>query len=329
MILVRAPLRVSFFGGGTDAAPHYTRFGGAVLSTAIDKYMYIAVNKTPINHVKLMYSEIELVDDYQKIKHDIVRNAIRYHGKKHQSGLEISSFADIPTVGTGLGSSSTFSVAMIHALSVMNGFHLSKNSIADAACDLEINKCASPIGKQDQYASAFGGMNYIRFNKDHSVNVEPVYAEPIQDGTGLWQNLLLFYTGRTRFANNILAKQNGEPKHDVMCELKAQADQGLKHVINAEYDDFGYLLNDAWRLKVKMADGISDPEIDAHYTAAIDAGAYGGKILGAGGGGYFLFYAPLINQTNVIETLQSRGLQHVSFNFSKTGVETLYSDIRY
>ena len=306
MILTRAPLRMSFFGGGSDIASHYEKFGGAVLSVAINKYMYISMNTTPIDHVKLMYSEIETVKSYHQLKHNIVRNAIEYYGQKHK---------------TGLGSSSTFSVALIQALSVLNGYYRSKFAIAEAACDLEINKCLSPIGKQDQYAASYGGMNYIEFNRDGTTTVMPV-----EDYEDLWPNLLLFYTGRQRSANKILARQTANPNHKLLNAMVAQANTGLDLLKNKSYDDFGYLLDDAWQYKRRLTTGISDSELDIVYEEAIESGALGGKLLGAGGGGYFLFYVPIHKQLDVIAAMESLDLQHIDFNFSKTGVETLYND---
>jgi D-glycero-alpha-D-manno-heptose-7-phosphate kinase len=323
MILTKAPLRVSFYGGGTDLASHYREHGGAVLSAAINKYMYIAINKTPIDHVKLMYSEIETVQDYKNLKHDIVRNAIEYYSDKHKTGLEIASFADVPTVGTGLGSSSTFSVALIQNLMELNvrSFMPRHQKIAEWACDLEIDKCGSPIGKQDQYAAAYGGMNLFEFKPDESVIDTPTVSH-----YAMTENLLLFYTGRKRSANLILEKQNAEPKHDILSKMTDQAILGFRYLNSKQYDDFGMMLDEAWNLKKQLTDGISDPELDEIYKSAMSVGAYGGKILGAGGGGYFLFYVPLNKQAHVIKEMNDKGLSLQGFNFSRTGVETVYND---
>lgn len=325
MILVKAPLRISFFGGGTDLASHYREHGGAVLSVAIDKYMYIAVNKTPVEHIKLSYSEIELVHHYRQLKHDIARNVIKTYGGDYTSGIEISSFADVPTVGTGLGSSSTFTVAMIEAMATMNGIHLSNYELAAAACDIEINQCGSPIGKQDQYASAFGGMNHITFYPDEFVHVKPLlYYQPELDAFN--SKLMMFYTGITRSANAILTKQNAEPKHEILSAMKEQADHACDLFNQHKYDDFGALLYDAWKLKAQLADGITDPHFDNIFEEAMRSGALGGKLLGAGGGGYFLFYVPEASQVSVYDTMKRLGLQHFPFKFSRFGTETVYND---
>ena len=322
MILTKAPLRISFFGGGSDLASHYSKHGGAVLSAAIDKYMYIALNTTPQEHVKLSYSVIEHVKNYKELKHDIVRNVIECYGGKHKIGLEIGSYADIPTVGTGLGSSSTFAVALIQAFASLNGYNPSPQIVADAACDIEINWCRSPIGKQDQFAAAYGGMNYFMFDRDdyvRSIEVDKQYF-------GIKQNLLMFYTGVTRSANAILAQQNARPDHEALKKMADQALLGFNLLKSERYDDFGDLLHDAWVLKSGLTPGITNESIDGHYIAAMANGALGGKILGAGGGGYFLFYVPKDSQERVIHTLECRGLKHIDFNFSETGVQTVYND---
>lgn len=329
MILTSAPLRISFFGGGTDIESHYSKHGGIVLSAAIDKYMYISLNHTPINHVKLMYSEIEQVQDYRELKHDIVRNAIEHYSDKYKTGLEIASFADIPTIGTGLGSSSTFAVTLLKALDALNAqyFTARPELLAEWACDLEINKCGSPIGKQDQYASALGGMNLIRFNKDGYVDYRPQSTISGEAHT-LKNRLLLFYTGKTRSANSILKKQSAEPKHDILNQMADQAIIAARYLTSYRLDDFGCLLDEAWKLKKQLTDGISDEHLDEIYEEAKKAGALGGKILGAGGGGYFLFYVPEDRKTSVIEVMTKMNLQGFDFNFSNSGASLLYNDSR-
>lgn len=325
MILTRAPLRLSFFGGGTDLASHYREYGGAVLSTTIDKYMYIAINKTSHDYVRLSYSEIETVQSYKDLKHDIARNAIEYYSDAVKSGLEISSFADVPTVGTGLGSSSTFSVALLQALSELNSINFmpTKKLIAEWACDLEINKCQSPIGKQDQYAAAYGGFNHIRFNADDTVKVVKIYVEDsFQD------NFLMFYTGKKREANSILQTQNANPNHTVLERMKGQTHKGIHFIKHSQYDDFGDLLDEAWSLKKQLTDGISDEYLDHLYNEARANGALGGKILGAGGGGYFVFYCPKKDQEKLKTRMQELSLVEIPFSFTLDGVETVYKNER-
>jgi D-glycero-alpha-D-manno-heptose-7-phosphate kinase len=323
MILTRAPLRLSFFGGGTDLASHYRNYGGAVLSTTIDKYMYIAVNTTSHDYIRLSYSEIETVKDYTELKHNIVRNAIEHYSDITKIGLEISSFADVPTVGTGLGSSSTFSVALLQALSELNSrkFMPTKKLIAEWACDLEIKRCESPIGKQDQYAAAYGGLNHIQFHRNDNVKVTQIYAEE-----SFQNNFLMFYTGRKREANSILKGQSADPKHAVLEKMKSQVHTGIQHIKQHRYDDFGDLLDEAWHLKKQLADGISDDHLDYLYNEAKSNGALGGKILGAGGGGYFVFYCSKKNQEKLKMRMHDLSLIEIPFSFTLDGVETVYKN---
>lgn len=322
MILTRAPLRVSFFGGGSDLPAYYTKSpsGGVCLSTAIDKYMYIALIETPKKHVKLMYSEIEIVDNVDKIKHDIVRNALNHFSFK--SGIEIGSFADIPTAGTGLGSSSTFTVALMQGLHYLrHGRDMSPYKLSEEACNIEIDMCGKSIGKQDQYASAYGGTNLFQFKADGDVDITPVetYLRPLNN------NLMMFYTGKTRSANDILAKQskamNEESKFVIVDEMVKMTYEAYDHLMNDEIDNFGALLDKTWSLKKQLANGISDAKFDSIYKSAMTAGALGGKLLGAGGGGYFLFYVPEDNQEAVAEAV---GLERFDFTINAHGAEIVY-----
>lgn len=328
MILVKAPLRISFFGGGSDLPSFYNQEQGHVLSTTIDKYMYVAINTNDSDLIKLMYSEIEIVDHYDKLKHDIVRHSLQSYGKKYQKGIEIASFADIPTVGTGLGSSSTFAVALIEGLNVLNKMHYSKETIAHMACNIEINKCGSPIGRQDQYAAAYGGFNHFTFNANDKVNTEPVNASTFHT-MALNEKLLLFYTGIQRSANDILKRQQQDLNVNQIKEMSFQAQTGLEFLKIGNLDCFGEELDIAWRFKRSLVEGITNPFIDDVYSEGIRLGALGGKILGAGGGGYMLFYVPEeLDRFKIIARMSSMGLKYVPFKFEDRGVEVVYDDNR-
>jgi D-glycero-alpha-D-manno-heptose-7-phosphate kinase len=329
MIVTKTPLRVSFFGGGSDVEAFYSQHGGAVLSTTIDKYIHLSVQQVARPHYKVMYSEVEQVDDISHIKHDRVKMALTHFGI--ESGIEIASFADIPTKGTGLGSSSAFTAGLIQALATYTGQQLSRYDVAELACDIEINDCGENIGKQDQYASTFGGFNFITFAKEGvevaPVNISTYTLESFSD------NLLCFYTGQTRSASNILTDQVEKLKRkdsDITFFTKELVD--MAHTAKAELrsgrlHNVGALLDDGWRIKKKLSSGISNPLIDQMYEDALKAGALGGKLLGAGGGGYLLLYVPSHNQVRVLEKLKH--YQNFVFNFTDKGSTVVYSDHVY
>lgn len=320
MILVKTPLRISFFGGGSDIPSHYENFGGEVLSTTIDQYMYTALCKTSMEGVKVVYNEIEIAKTIDEIKHDRVRECLRYFDINNH--VEISSFAEIPTKGTGLGSSSTFTVGLINALAKLVGWKLNKFEVAELACYIEIEACKEKIGKQDQYAASFGGLNHYEFSKDEVI-VTPVNI-PNYTLYDLNSNLMMFYTGVTRNAADILAKQSADSwdKAHFMFQMVTMAKYGINYLKQEMLDDFGNLLNESWQLKKQMSEGISNPAFDQIYEDAISAGALGGKILGAGGGGFFLFYVPYNNQDKVREKL--RHLKEFKFRFETEGSQIVY-----
>lgn len=279
MILAKAPLRVSFFGGGSDIPAHYLQWGGSTISTAIDKYVYVAVGKTPQNHIKVNYSKQELVTRVEDIQNEIVKNALHYFGIKNN--IEITTFADIPTVGTGLAGSSAFTCALVAALAEYCGFkRYTPYELAEAACYIEILMCEWNIGKQDQYASAFGGMNYIQYlNSDRILvnNINP---------NGIDHNMVLIPTNIQRHAAEILNKIDFDEKTYVIRELSHIADLNCKYAPTLEL--YGPLLKQSWEFKKRMEGSISNPEIDSMYDRCLAAGATGAKLLGAGGGGYML-----------------------------------------
>ncbi len=282
MILAKAPLRVSFFGGGSDIPTHFAKWGGATISTAIDKYVYVAVMYTPHDHIKISYSKQECVTDVEDIQNEIVRNALRFFGIK--SNIEITSFADIPTIGNGLGGSSAFTCALIKTLSAYLGYeYVNPYLIAKTACHIEIDLCGWKIGMQDQFASAFGGMNYIEYTNELGNNRVDVKR---LDSNSIENYMILIPTHIEHHAAKILDNINFEAKTFVIRELSNMAKmQGTQRVNNNEY---GRLLNSAWVLKKQMSDDISSEEIDSMYDRCLGAGAFGSKLLGAGGGGYML-----------------------------------------
>lgn len=326
MLITKTPFRVSFAGGGSDMAPFYERYGGCVLSTSINKYMYISIHPY-FDETKtlLKYSENELVASSSEIRHTIFRQVLtdmRIHG------VEISSTADVPG-GTGLGSSSTFTVGLLHTLFCYQGKYVSKGNLAELACQVEIEKLGNPIGKQDQYAAAFGGLNFIRFNRDGSVAVEPVLM-PASTYKQLERNLLMFYTGQTRPANSILAEQKKNLQNDEktrnlqrMCGL---AEQMRESLLRGELTAFGEILHEGWRLKKELAGGISNPAIDELYDLALKHGASGGKLLGAGGGGFLLFYCPEEHQEALKKALP---LRPFDFRFERDGTSIVYIGDKY
>jgi D-glycero-alpha-D-manno-heptose-7-phosphate kinase len=324
MIITRTPLRVSFCGGGTDLRSYYSQQQGAVVSSALNKYVYITVNKlSPYfeNRILLKYSQSELVDNVDDIKHPIIREAMKITGVVDR--VEITSMADIPA-GTGLGSSSTYAVGLLHALYTFTGKHVPAAKLAEEACRIEIERLGDPIGKQDQYIAAYGGMCHIRFNPDESVFVDPVICSR-ETKEALQDNLLMFYTGITRRAGDILEvqKANTHRKMDALSRMKDLCETALEVLRKGRsLNEFGEVLHQGWLLKQGIVDTISNDVINDYYEAAREAGAIGGKLLGAGGGGFLLFYAEKQNQDRVREALNP--LQELPFRFEPQGSKVIY-----
>lgn len=326
MIITKTPFRVSFCGGGSDISDFYRQYGGCVLSTTINRYMYLTIHPYfDEKKTSLKYSQNEIVEDTNDIQHSIFRCVLN---EKKISGVEITSTADIPS-GTGLGSSSAFTVGLLHTLSCYQGKYLSKGKLAKEACKVEIEKLGAPIGKQDQYAVSFGGLNFIRFHKDDTVSVEPVITKK-DTLNRLQENLVMFYTGLTHDANQILSeqKQNIAEKDKRksllrMCNLAESMKRSLEQ---NELGDFGVILNESWMRKRELAGSISTPELDRLYECAIQNGAIGGKLLGAGGGGFFLFYCPKERQPRLQENL---GLKPFPIEFEHDGTSVVYVGDKY
>lgn len=298
MIVVQTPLRVSFLGGGTDFREFYRREEGCVLSTAIDKYIYVIVKQRFDSHIRVGYTRTELVDRLDDLQHELVRESMRLAGISRQ--VELSTMGDIPSEGSGLGSSSTVTVGCLNALYTYLGEPRAPVDLAAQACHIEIGVLARPIGKQDQYIVAYGDLRFIRFHEDDSVTVERLALGP-DTHRRLAQSMMLFYTGITREAPSILREQVGRTgqQMSVLRDLKALAWEGRRCLERGDPDGLGYLLHEGWLLKRCLASGITNPAIDSAYERAHRAGALGGKITGAGGGGFLLLYVPVERQDAV------------------------------
>lgn len=314
MIITKTPFRISFVGGGSDLPAYYEKQRGAVLSTSIDKYMYISTHAFfEKDKIRCKYSQTETVDHVKDLQHPILRTVLEDFSLK---GIEVSSIADIPG-GTGMGSSSSFTVGLLHNLSALTGRSYEKDALGAGACRVEIDLLKEPIGKQDQYAAAFGGLNVIEFNPDGSVAVHPVKITEETKNT-LNSNLKLYYLGNQRSASAILAEQ----KKNTSQESKFQALSTMVGLVyklrdaleSGDLNDFGALLHENWLLKQQLASGITNPRITAAYDAGRNAGALGGKLLGAGGGGFMLFYAPL--EAHASLDLAMKGIEAEPFNFN-------------
>lgn len=328
MIISKTPLRCSFFGGGTDFHDYYenSRFGyGSVISTALDMYVYITVNRKFDSKIRLCYAGNELVDHVEEVKHNIIREALKMVGI--ESGIEIFYSADIPLSGAGIGlaSSSALAVGVLNALYAYQGKHVSQDALARQACKIEIEKLGQQIGIQDQFAVAFGGFNRYRFNRDGSVTVMPVICskEVLEK---LQSRLMLFFTGLTRDSRQILSEQTKtiEEKRVMLDGLVETVDRVYGDLSLDRLDRWGYELDQAWQIKRQFATGVSNPVIDGMYTAAKEAGALGGKILGAGGGGFLLLYVPEERQSAVGEALKD--YRKIDFGFEPQGSRIIFSD---
>ena len=324
MIISKTPLRMSFVGGGSDLPSFYREFGGAVLSTAIDKHIYITVNKRFDDSYRVSYSRTEEVPSIDEVQHPLARECLKLTACT--DGIEVTSIADIPARGTGLGSSSSFVVGLLHALHAYAGRYVSAGQLAEEACRIEIEKCGEPIGKQDQYAAAFGGLNVIRFHPDDHVDVEPVICRPGVLAE-LQSQFLTVYTGATRSASALLAKQSqdvaaDQEKQRCLKRMVALVDD-TRHALQAgKLEEFGALLDENWRLKASLTSGISNEQVDRWYRLAREAGAWGGKLLGAGEGGFLLVQAPLDRHEAVKRALAD--IRHVPLGFERSGSQIIF-----
>ncbi|MFO7369077.1 MAG: GHMP kinase [Bacteroidales bacterium] len=323
MIITRTPFRISFVGGGSDLEAFYSRHAGAVLSTSINKYMYISSHRFFFpGQVRVKYSETETVNTIEELKHPLLRETMKKTGVTH--GIEISSIADIPS-GTGMGSSSSFTVGLLHCLYAVKREYVTHEQLAREACEIEIDILGEPIGKQDQYAASFGGLNIIHFQPNGDVRVEPLYIknEVYQQ---LQENLLMFYVGNQRKASDILSEQKKNvsqiEKFNVLKSMVLLVHDLRNCLYSGKLDDFGKILHENWLLKQKLASQITNSQIDDIYEAGRQAGVAGGKLLGAGGGGFMLFYCEKEKQEKLIEKLKP--LEKFNFAFEREGSKIIH-----
>ncbi len=314
---------MSFIGGGSDLKEFYEKIPGRVISTSINKYMYIFSHQYFDDKIQVKYSKTELVDDVEKIQHPIVREALRQFNIK---SIDINSIADIPS-GSGLGSSSAYTVGLLHNLNTFIKKYVSLDNLAEEACRLEIDILGEPIGKQDQYASAFGGLNKITFFPDGKVDVEPIIMDRDLN-KNLQNNLLLFYLGSTRKASSVLTDQksnliSNQSKFDNLKRMTDLVDQMHQSLIKSDLDSFGKILDQNWMLKKTLSNKISNEKIDELYSLGKKNGAKGGKILGAGGGGFILFYCEKKYQNKLRDAM--RKLKEVDFHFENSGTKIIYN----
>lgn len=321
MIIVQTPLRVSLFGGGTDFPGYYRERGGCVLTTAIDKYVFVTIKRRFDDKLRVGYTRTELVDDVSQIEHELIREAFRLTGIT--SGVEITTMADIPSAGSGLGSSGAVTVGALHAMHAYQHEMPSAETLAREACKIEIERLGKPVGVQDQYIAAYGGFRWIEFAGDGSIGVERLSLDPFVERS-LNDNLLLFFTGQTRDASHILTEQqaNLSLQAPVLNALRDIAIEARREVAAGNLDSLGRLLDEGWTLKRRLASKISNGSIDALYERAQRAGALGGKITGAGGGGFLLLYCANGQRQSVREAL--RGLRELPFRFEPDGSKVIF-----
>lgn len=322
MIVTQTPLRVSFFGGGTDLPGFYHQEEGCVLSTAIDKYIFVIVKKRFDQKIRVGYTKTEMVDEVDQVEHELVRESLKLTHVTRQ--IEIGTLGDIPQAGSGLGSSSTVTVGLLNALYIYRGEPQNLETLAREACAIEIERLKKPIGKQDQYIASFGGFRFIRFLPDDTVSIETVDISE-NEKRRFSQNLMLFFTNSTRKSEMILSEQNANMNNNLplLQELKRMAYIGRNMLEKGEFDEFGKLLDKSWQLKKQLASNISNDVIDELYGTACEAGATGGKIAGAGGGGFLLLYCPVEKQKNVRYVL--RDFPELPFNLEIDGSKVIFN----
>lgn len=326
MIITRSPLRITLGGGGTDLPSYSRRFGGFLIAAAIDKYVFVTVTRPFTKGIYLKYSHLEKVDTVSEVKHPIIREVLKLFDSPNPQ-VEITTLADIPA-GTGLGSSGSFTTALLKAMYTHRRIMLQPTALAQLACDIEINKLGEPIGRQDQYAAAFGGVTCFDFHKDDSVHAQPLKLsyEPLHQ---LEDNLLLFFTGFARSAGNILRDQDSRTTagdDEMLTHLHQVKDLGLRSQYALEsgrLGEFGDLMHEHWEHKKKRSGGMSNPQVDEWYELARRHGAIGGKLVGAGGGGFLLFYAE--RHVALREAMKKAGLQELRFRFDFEGTKVLFS----
>lgn len=326
MIISQTPLRISLFGGGTDFYDYYSKHQGVVISTTIDKYIFVIVNERFDDNIVVNYTQKEKVSSVSEIKHELVREAMIKTGV--EKSVEITMIADIPAEGSGMGSSSSLTVGLLNALYAFQGIQITAAQLAKEACDIEINICKKPIGKQDQFIAAFGGLCELLFNKNDEIEVKRITISD-NDKRCLEKNLHLFFTGITRKSSEILTEQKKKIGSNIneLESLKAFARKSKAHLLNNDFDKIGELLNESWLVKKNLSSNISNDQIDKMYNNAIGAGALGGKVLGAGGGGFLLVYCKPENQQGLKSKFKD--YREMPFIFEKDGSKIIFNYRRY
>lgn len=322
MIIVQTPLRISFFGGGTDFPSFFMEEGGCVLSSAIDKFIFLTIKQRFDAKLRIGYTRTEMVDCIDEIQHELIREALRLTGITR--GVEITTMGDIPSEGSGLGSSSTVTVGALHAMYAYLGEIVSAARLAREACAIEIETLKKPIGIQDQYIAAYGGLRFLEFKPDGEVNVERVKLS-VEARRALNDNFLLFFTGVSRSSESVLSEQKNKIKERMaeLREIKQMAYQARAYLEAENFDALGELMHQSWELKKRLAGGVSNGRINDMYEAARNAGAIGGKIAGAGGGGFLLLYVPYERQSRVRAAL--RDLQELPFRLETDGTKIIFN----
>ena len=329
MIIAQTPLRLSFFGGGTDFPSYYASpanaHGGSVVGVSIDKYIYVIVKERFDEKIYINYSQKEIVDSIDQVQHELVRETMRLTGVTR--GVEITTLADVPSEGSGLGSSSAVTVGLLQTLWTHRGESRTSDQLAAEACRIELEVLGRPMGVQDAYFSALGGVRKFVFGPDDPDRIHWRRLEIAQERISqLGNNLLLFYTHRTRKSSSILSSQlqNIPDRMSILDQMRELAHEGTRCLETGEFDRFGRLLHDGWVLKTQMADGITDKSIDEIYEAAREAGALGGKVAGAGGGGFLLLYCPLGVQDAVRARLNG-AVRELPFRFERDGTKIIFN----
>jgi len=322
MIIVQTPLRISFMGGGTDFRQFFLQEEGWVVSSAINRYLFVIIKGRFDQKIRVGYTRTELVDSFEQLQHELVRESLRRTGIRRS--VEISTMGDIPAAGSGMGSSSAVTVGLLNAMYHYISEPRPLEVLAREACEIEIDVLGKPIGVQDQYIAAYGGQRFIRFRRDGAVEVETLKIDDRQRWR-LSENLMLFFTNVERRAETVLAEQvaNIASRLDVLREMKRLALLARAAIESDELDEFGRLLHEGWELKKQMASRVSDGPIDAAYEAARKAGALGGKITGAGGGGFLLIYCPKESQDDVRKALRS--LPELTFGLERDGSKVIFN----
>ena len=322
MIIVQTPLRVSFFGGGTDFPSYFMEEGGCVLNSAIDKFIFVTVKERFDQKLRIGYTQTEMVEGIDQIQHELIREALRLVGI--DSGVEVTTMGDIPSEGSGLGSSSTVAVGALHAMYTYRGEIVSAERLAREACAIEIETLKKPIGIQDQYIAAYGGLRFLEFLPNGEVKAERVKMPPTAQ-RALNDNFLLFFTGVSRSSSSILKEQTINMKDRIheLREIKEMAYQARSDIEKGNIDHLGVLIHQSWELKKRLSRTVSNGTIDEIYASASRAGAIGGKITGAGGGGFLLLYVPYEKQAAVRNALES--LQELPFRLESDGSKVIFN----